>query len=331
MFSGKEKERCSARFHCARCPQRAGEQRALCPTVQREGTQRVCISLHTSPAPGFSQQQRLWGQVKPRALPSLARTQFLGPVPKAAALFAQENTAEQRHKGRATLLWPQHSPLIPAWIRLQAGARGTHSSQAPSASPSSFGSGEGKHRSVFFPPLSHFALGQGAQVVPSARTEGAAELLKKWRRDDWGVNKGRSKDAPRGKGWDAASKRVGGLWEEKDWDAARECAGWNAPRGGRKEHGCSKKRRLGWYQRRGERTWMLWGQRAGMVPGKGQGPSVAPGPCSSIQQLHKSRAEHSPPCWPLETFPSPGTGPSLCLPSSDKIISPDLELLRSRG
>lgn len=155
--------------------------------------------------------------------------------------------------------------------------------------------------------------------MPSARTEGAAELLKKWRRDDWGVNKGRRVDAPRGKGWDAASKRVGRLGQDKDWDAAREYAGWGSPRGGRKEHGCSRKRRLGWYQRRAERTWMLWGQRAGMVPRKGQGPSVAPGPCSSIQQLHKSRAEHSPPCWPLETFPSPATGPSLCLPSSDKI------------
>lgn len=94
-----------------------------------------------------------------------------------------------------------------------------------------------------------------------------------------GVNKGRRVDAPRGKGWDAASKRVGRLWEEKDWDAARKDAGmlwrrkgWDAPREGagmlpgeegknmdvpgkedwdgtregKKEHGCSGDRRLGW-------------------------------------------------------------------------------------
>lgn len=56
-------------------------------------------------------------------------------------------------------------------------------------------------------------------------------------RDVMGVNKGRSMDAPRGKGWDAASKRVGRFWEEKDWDAAGKHAGmlwrrkgWDAPR-----------------------------------------------------------------------------------------------------
>lgn len=117
--------------------------------VQREGTQPgLCISLLTSPAPGSSQQQRLWSQVMPRALPSPARIQFLGPVPKAAALFAQENTAEQRHshtaKARPPLLWPHNSPLIPAWLDQAPGrACGTHSSQTPSACPSSFGSGAG--------------------------------------------------------------------------------------------------------------------------------------------------------------------------------------------
>lgn len=73
-----------------------------------------------------------------------------------------------------------------------------------------------------------------------------------------------------------------------------------------------------WCQRIEERTWMLWGQKAGIVPRKGQGYSVAPGPCTSIQQLHNSRAQ-PPHCWPLEAFPTPATGPSLCLPSTVKI------------
>lgn len=71
------------------------------------------------------------------------------------------------------------------------------------------------------------------------------ELLKKWMRDVVGVNKGRSTDAPRGKGWDAASKRAGRLWEKKDWDAARNmqgCSGGEkAGMAPRKEQGGSQK------------------------------------------------------------------------------------------
>lgn len=155
--------------------------------VQREGTQpRVCISLHTSPAPGSSQQQRLWGQVKPRALPSPARIQFLGPIPKSAALFAQENTAEQRHSQSQThsALTPAQSPhpsMAGSSSRQELVAHTAAKHPLPPPAVLAQGLGEGKHRSVFFPPLM-FCSGSrstSASQVPSACTEGAAESCSK--------------------------------------------------------------------------------------------------------------------------------------------------------
>lgn len=142
------------------------------------------------------------------------------------------------------------------------------------------------------------------------------ELLKTWMRDVVGVNKGRSTDAPRGKGWDAASKRAGRLWEEKEWDAAREHAGmlwrrkgwdgpkegagrlperkgknigvpgredWYGPREGKKEQGCSGDRRLGW----------SWGRdRDTPWP---QGPASPSSSCTT--------AEHSPPLLAPSSLP----------------------------
>lgn len=87
-----------------------------------------------------------------------------------------------------------------------------------------------------------------------------------------------------------------------------------APRKERKERECSRKRRLVWSQGREERTGMLWGQKAGMVLGKGQGHSVAPGPCISIQQLHNSRAQ-PPTAGPQQpSFHQPQAHPSACPP-----------------
>lgn len=134
------------------------EQRPPCPDGA-EGTQpRVCISLHTSPAPGSSQQQRLWGQVKTRALLSPARIQFLGPIPKAAALFAQENTAEQRHSQSQThsALTPPQSPhpsMAGSSSRREIGAHTAAKHPLPPKAVLAQGLGEGKHRSVFFTPL----------------------------------------------------------------------------------------------------------------------------------------------------------------------------------
>lgn len=105
-----------------------------------------------------------------------------------------------------------------------------------------------------------FGLGQGAQEQGKC-PQHAQKVLQKWMRDVMGVNKGRSMDAPRGKGWDAASKRVGRFWEEKDWDAAGKHAGmlwrrkgWDAPREGA---GIL----LG-----EERTWMFQEKKVEMVP-----------------------------------------------------------------
>lgn len=159
------------------------EQRPLCPDgAEKADTAQGLYS--PSHQPCSSQQQRLWGQVKPRALPSPARTQFLGPIPKAAALSAQENTAEQQHshtaKARLPLLWPCHSPLIPARLD-QAPGRSLWHPQQPSTLclPQQFWVRrwvKANTDQYFFPP-SCSALGQGASArqMPSARTEGAAE------------------------------------------------------------------------------------------------------------------------------------------------------------
>lgn len=119
--------------------------------------------------------------MKPRALPSPARTQFLGPIPKAAALFAQENTAEQQHshtaKARPTLLWPHHSPLIPAGLDQVPHTAAKHPLPPPAVLAQ--GLSEGKYRSVFLHLPLMFCSGSRstrARQMPSACTEGAAEV-----------------------------------------------------------------------------------------------------------------------------------------------------------
>lgn len=96
----------------------------------------------------------------------------------------------------------------------------------------------------------------------------------------------------------------------------------------RKEQGDSQKGK--------ERTSVFQEEKIGMVPGKGRknrdalGTEGWDGPGGGTGTLRGPRALHlhpaaaqqqstAPHCWPPAAFPSPATGLSLCLPSTDKI------------
>lgn len=144
--------------------------------VQREGSAfPFSPALLQAPASSRGSTAR-WS---PELCPPLPQLNFWAP--EAAALFTQENPAEQQHsptaKARPTLLWSQHSPPMPARLD-QAPGRSLWHTQQPNLPQQVWLRGWVKaNTDQCFYPLSCFVLGQGAPCKAEALVlQGAAEV-----------------------------------------------------------------------------------------------------------------------------------------------------------